>query len=257
MARVPALCLALVSSLVAADVIHLADGTQREGRIVETTDKEVVVDFGTGAISLVTRIPRSQVVRIEKKASPQEILMGQYVARLAKAVEGGADDWHAFGLWCRQRRVFAREARKAFARAIELDPGHPAAHQALGHIKLNDAWMTRERAVALLAPHLDPGGAAKAAELEAQKAIEEANTRALEAQREFEKLKATLAQLEKDNDLLRRRLATIPPPLPPRERIIYRPFIIYRDRPRRRPDSERDAQGTGGKPAPETKPKTK
>ena len=121
------------------------------------------------------------------------------------------------------------------------------------------AAIHRERAVALLAPDLDPGGAAKAAELEAQKAIEEANTRALEAQRELEKLKGALADLEKDNDLLRRRLATIPPPLPPRERIIYRPFIIYRDRPRRRPDSERDAQGngTGGKPAPETKPKTK
>ena len=248
------LVLALGSGLVSADIIHLADGTTRQGRVIEANDKEVVVDFGRGSIQLIARIPRAKVVRIEHKATKQEALMDEYVARLAKAIEGEADDWHALGAWCREQRCLNDKARLAFERAVALDPDHDGARAALGHVKIGHAWMTRERAVAVLAPTLAGDPEAKAEALAAKREAEEATTRLLEARKEAEQLKTRLAKLEDENAELRRRLA-VPPP-PPRERIIYRPYYIYvpRPRPKRRRPDETGTTPSGGKTDTEKKP---
>jgi len=233
--------LALLASLAYADVLHMADGTTREGRVVEINEKEVVVDFGQGTVSLLVRLPRAEVVRVERKASPNAILMADYAHRLGKATRGTADDWHALGLWCKKQRCLNDKAREALERAIALDPNHAAAHSALGHVKLNDAWMTRERAIRLLAPHLAQG-AAKARELAAIKEAEEAKAEALKAQKRIEQLEARITELEKTNETLHQRLAAPPPPPPPppRPRVIYRPIIIFRDRPTQHSSKEKD-----------------
>jgi len=217
------LVLATLPSLAGADILHMADGTTREGRVVETNDKEIVVDFGQGSVSLVVRLPRAQVARIEPKETANLTLMTDYAARVAQAMDGTADDWHALGLWCRQQRCLNDKATQAFERAVALDPAHAGAHLALGHVRLNDAWMTRKQALQLLAPEIDE--AARVRELDAQKQLEEAETRALEAQKRNTELEAKLADLQKEVDDLRLRLAAAtPPPAPPR--VIYRPIIV-------------------------------
>ena len=224
------LCAALLAVQAQADVLHMADGTVRQGRIVSADEKEVVVDFGVGSMSIVTRIPREQIARIEKKASPQETLMSGYVARRARAERGGADGWVALGVWCQQQRVLKTKALEAFRQAVLLDPNHKRARAALGYVKLDDRWMTPQQAMAVLAPGFGDVSEFKARQVAAARDAEVARAEALEAQAKLKKLEAQVDELETQNREMRRRLA-VPPPPPPPPRVIYRPFIIYKDRP--------------------------
>jgi hypothetical protein len=243
------LVLAVLPVLAVADVIHLADGTKRHGRVVETTPTEVVVDVGAGNVSLHVRIPRADVVRIEHKATANDLLMADYGRRLARAGDGGADAWHALGAWCADQRVLKAEARAAYERAVAIDPDHAEAHAALGHVKLNEAWMTRKRAVALLAPELAEALAqARQLELTARRDAEEAKTQVAEAHKRVEELQAQVVTLQREAAALRQRLATPPPPPPePRPRVIYRPIII---RPRPRPRKPATSAGAQSAPPP-------
>jgi tetratricopeptide (TPR) repeat protein len=237
--------LLLIPALAAADVLHMADGTIRQGRIIDANPKEVVVDFGAGSVSLVTRIPRSEIVRIEEKASPQEELMEGYLRRRQQAKRGDADDWYALGVWCQRQRVLKQRAREAFERAIALDPDHRPAHAALGHVSLNGRWMTPEQALEALAPGFGDVSEFKARSLEARKAAQVAEAKLLEAQAQAKKLEAEVEKLEKENRELRRQVATPPPP--PRDRIIYRPIIIRRPRPHHRKHHDGGDEKHGGK----------
>ena len=219
----PVLLCLFVPLATLADIIHLADGTTREGKVVRVDEKEVIVEFGQGSVSLQMRLPREQVLKIEKKPTSGAALMAEYVARLNKAMRGTADDWYALAMWCRQQRCLNDKAREALMRTLALDPDHEGAHKALGHVKLNDSWMTREQAIRLLAPDLDEK--LEATRLELLRQVEEAKAQALEAQRQNEELKARLAKLEKENDRLRRLLAQRPPPS------VYRPVIIIQRPP--------------------------
>jgi len=244
--------LAFVPALAAADVIHLADGTRREGRVVETTQTEVVVDVGVGNVSLMVRLPRADVVRIEHKASTHDVLMADYARRLTQAQAAGADGWYAFGVWCIQQRVLKEQARGAFERAVAADPDHAQAHAALGHVKLNDAWMTRDRAIAVLAPEVTEAAVtARQEALAARTEAEQAQAAALEAQKQLTELQAQLDQLKKQNESLRVRLAAPPPP-PPRPRVIYRPLIIRP--PRKKPSTDRSSRPKAKAPATSTPP---
>jgi len=226
----PILLCAALAAPAHADILHLADGTTREGRVVATSDDELVVDFGQGSMSLLVRMPRSQVVRVERKATQAAAVTSGYVARLSRAMKGNADDWHALGVWCRQQRCLNDKAREAFERALTLDPNHVPTHTTLGHIRLNGVWMTPKEAVQVLAPDLEE--TAKARELVALTEAEEARTAALDAQKQAKELEARIAALQKQNADLRKRLAAAPPPEAYSPRVIYRPIIIYRDRPR-------------------------
>jgi hypothetical protein len=233
MRALSAFVLLLTPSFAAADVLHMADGTTREGRVVETTEKEVVVDFGQGSVSMTVRLPRASVLRIEPKASPADALSAEYARQFAKAAQGNADDWYALGVWCLAQRCLNDKARQAFERAITLDPNHADAHAALGHVKLNDAWMPRDRAIRLLAP--DQAAAdedAKARELAVLRQLEDATTELLQARKRIEELDAKVGEVAKENEQYRQRLAL--PAMPPdylRPRIIYRPIFIIPPRP--------------------------
>jgi len=136
-----------------------------------------------------------------------------------------------------------QKAREAFEHALALDPNHVKTRRLLGYVKVDDTWMTRDRAVRILAP--DILSAVKERDLEARKDMEVARTEIAEKQQAIEKLEAQLKALEKANRDLLRRLASIPPPAPVREpSIIYRPYVIYRDRPRPTPHKG-DGKGDG------------
>ncbi len=232
------------------DVVHMADGTKREGRVVEANDKEVVLEVGQGGVALTVRLPRNQVAKIEEKPSGTTAVMADYVARLSAALKSkSADDWYALGLWCRDQRGFRDKAAEAFDRALALDPNHVPTHLVLGHVRLNEKWMTREEALQLLAPDLEAN--AKLRELELAKQIEEAKAATAEAEARNKALDAKLAELRKDIEDLRQRLAL--PALPAdyyRPRFIYRPVIIappphHHPRPPEKKDSPKDTPTKG------------
>jgi len=234
MRALPALILLLTPAFLAADVLHMADGTTREGRVVETTDTEVVVDFGQGSVSMTVRLPRASVLRIEHKASPADALSAEYTRQFMKAAQGDASDWYALGIWCLAQRCLNDKARQAFERAITVDPNHADSHAALGHVKLNDAWMSRDRAIRLLVPnHAAADEDAKARELTVLRQFEDATTELLQARKRIEELEGKVADMAKDTEQYRQRLAL--PPMPAdylRPRIVYRPiFIIPTPRP--------------------------
>jgi tetratricopeptide (TPR) repeat protein len=233
----PVLVLAVLPHLALADILHMADGTTREGKVIATTDEKVIVDFGHGSMSLRVSLPREEVLRIEPKQTPNDALTVEYVRRLAKALNGTADDWHALGNWCTRQRVLKDKAAEAYERALALDPNHAGARRAIGHVKLDDTWMTREQAIHLLAPDL-AAGANRAAELALEKQLEEAKTELLEAQKQVKDLQAKVAELDRKNDEYRERLA-VPPPPPPPPRVIYRPIIIFRDRDKDAPPGKK------------------
>lgn len=239
--------------LALGDVVHLADGTKREGRVVEANDREVVLEVGQAGMTLAVRIPRSQVVKIEEKPTGSTAIMAEYVNRLSQALKSkSADDWHALGLWCRGQRGFRDKAAEAFERALALDPDHVSTRLILGHVHVNGAWMTRQQAIQFLFPDLEEK--AKLRELEFQKELEEAKAALAEAEARNKGLEAKLAELRRDIEDLRQRLTL--PPLPPeyyRPRIIYRPyFIVPRSPPPPppRPPSKKES------PPPEPPPKS-
>ncbi len=239
------LAVALLALSARADIVHMADGSIREGRVVEANDKEVVLEVGQAGMTLTVRLPRSQVAKIEEKPTGTTAVMADYVTRLANALKSkSADDWYALGLWCREQRGFRDKAAEAFDRALSLDPDHAPTRLILGHVRLNDTWMTRQQALQLIAPDIEAN--AKLREMEFQKQLEEAKTAVLEAEARAKAFETKLAELRKDIEDLRLRLTL--PPLPAdyyRPRIIYRPFIIVPSRPHPHPPDRRDGSKEG------------
>lgn len=250
------LCVAVTLSGLSAraEIVHLADGTTREGRVVEQNDKEVLLEVGQGGVLLTVRLPRNQVVRIEEKAPPGAAVMAEYVARLSEALKSrDADQWLALGLWCRERPGFRDKADEALRRALELNPNHLQTRLLLGHVRVNDAWMTRQEAIQAIAPEIEQN--AKLRELELQAQVEEAQANALEAEARAKALEAKIAELRKDIEDLRQRLAM--PPLPAdyyRPRSLYRPVIILPPRGPRGPHKPDKPDGNDA-PKPEPSPK--
>jgi len=234
--------LGLLPLAAAADVVRMADGTTREGRVVETTDKEVVLEVGQGGVTLTVRLPRSQVLSIQQKPTAGAAVMAEYVARLSAALKSNnPDHWHALALWCRQRPGFRDKAPAALQHALDLDPNHEPTRRALGHVRVNGTWMTRKQAVQAIAPELEQN--ARLRELELQAQLEQARAAAAQAEARAKALEAKLAELRKDVEDLRKRLAM--PPLPAdyyRPRVIYRPIIIL---PRRYPPPKGHPPGKG------------
>jgi tetratricopeptide (TPR) repeat protein len=235
------------------DIVYMADGTTREGRVVEANEKEVVLEVGQGGVLVAVRIPRGQVAKIEEKPTGTTAVMAEYVARLSAALKSkSADDWHNLGLWCREKRGFRDKAAEAFERALALDPNHAPTRLILGHVHLNGAWMTRQQALQAIAPDLEQN--AKLRELEFQKQVEEAKAATLEAEARAKAFEAKLAELRKDIEDLRQRLTL--PPLPAdyyRPRIIYRPYVIIPPHQHPRPPEKKESPKEGSPAPPKTK----
>ncbi|MFP4056187.1 MAG: hypothetical protein ACLF0G_04895 [Candidatus Brocadiia bacterium] len=118
------------------DIIHLKTG-QVEGRVIEETDDEVVVETKVGKVTL----KKSQVVRIEEKASPLDI----YHEMAAKVGENDAEGHFSLGRWCADHKLF-RQAREEYRKTIAIDPDHKGARERLGYVHKHGKWMTRAEA---------------------------------------------------------------------------------------------------------------
>src|SRR5262245_7641077 len=128
-----ALALALAATPTRADVVVLKDGRRIEGTIVRD-DQKVVVKTGLGELEF----DRSAVKEILRGKTPRE----EFAEREAAART--ADEFSALGDWAKEHDL-ASLARKAWKRAIELDPDHAAARASLGFVRYGSEWLTVEQ----------------------------------------------------------------------------------------------------------------
>src|SRR6185436_6114388 len=66
-----------------------------------------------------------------------------YRHRAAHLAPDDTEGWLVLGEWAREQGLHD-QARRAFESVLAADPGHAAAHRALGHVSTDDRWMTRE-----------------------------------------------------------------------------------------------------------------
>jgi hypothetical protein len=135
MRRLLCLSFALLPTLAVADEVYTRGGGHLSGEVVEQTADSIVVDIGAGRIGL----PASYVERIERAPSPRAL----YRQRADLLAPDDTAGWVALGRWAREQDLETL-ARESFEHVLSQDPAHPAAHAALGHVKVGDQWMTRE-----------------------------------------------------------------------------------------------------------------
>ncbi|MBI4576232.1 MAG: DUF1570 domain-containing protein [Planctomycetes bacterium] len=136
----PLLALALLLALSppedGMDVILLETGGRLKGTIISEDARQVVVRTAGGGQVVV---PFEEILEIHRGANPRAVFQARWEALRA----GDAEGFHALGVWC-QGQGLADEARRAWERAVAIDPEHRAARAALGHTRHEGRWYTRE-----------------------------------------------------------------------------------------------------------------
>lgn len=196
-----ALLLAAAVPSVLADILHLTNGNQIEGQILEKTDAgyRVRTSFGTLVV------PADTVKSIEEKPTP----FAEYDRRLA-AAKDTAKEQTDLGVWCGENGLPAQE-KKHLNRAIELDPEYEPARTALGFVKVNGVWVDGRTAVR------DPEREKEAESKPAKPGDGDRQVAAIQGKwtRQIRAIRQTLldAKSEKLNDEGRRRILDIKDPL--------------------------------------------
>ena len=123
------------------DIFHLSGGATVEGELVQNNGTEVVVKIGNGTMTILA----AQVEKIEAAPSPQE----QYRARSAAAAKTAAAHVE-LARWCATKHL-SDESKAEYELALGLDPENGTARAALGYVKRDGAWRSRQEAAAAAA----------------------------------------------------------------------------------------------------------
>lgn len=133
-------CLAGAGAWASADVVLLTDGTRLEGKVVEQSEAEVVVETTFDGRK---SVPRSQLKSLDTRIPP---LREQLAYRLGEAGEQVAPLWATHD-WAKQAG-FKDELRDILQRIVRAAPQDARARKALGHAKVDGRWMSPEEQAA-------------------------------------------------------------------------------------------------------------
>jgi hypothetical protein len=207
MRRAVVLAFALLPIGSEADEVFIQGGGRLSGEIVERGPESIVVDIGSGQIGLAL----SLVERIVPGTSP----VTTYRQRAVRLAPNDVAGWLALGEWARAHDLLS-QAREAFEHVVSLEPRHPVAHRALGHVLVDNEWMTVEEGYRArgyvrfdgtwVTPEerraiLDERMAAREAEraaAEAEARIREAEARARVAEAEAQRAEVDLYRAERE-----------------------------------------------------------
>ena len=120
------LWLFLSAAISLADVIHLKGGRKIEGEVISEWGEEVQVKIKGGTITL----KKSDIVRIEEKASPEEI----YQKKLAELKEDNAETHFELALWCKKYGLY-KEYEALLEKTLKINPEHIQAKRVLREYK--------------------------------------------------------------------------------------------------------------------------
>jgi hypothetical protein len=189
----------LLAPVLAADEIHLVGGGTIVGEIVERSADRVVVETGPGRVTL----PMTRVTAIKEGRSA----LAGYKDRLRAIDAKDAAGFIELARWAAAQGL-ETQAREAFERALQADPGSAEANAALGRLQMDGRWMSRDdayraqglvpyegrwvtpaerdsaeraRAESVLADHAEREAESRAREAEARARVAEAEARQAEA----------------------------------------------------------------------------
>lgn len=127
----------LFCSVAHADRVHLKDGAVLEGRASRVGDR-VVIEIESGAVTL----EASEVQKIESSESP----LDHVVAKRATLRQDDVQGRLALVRYCREHQLSAHES-ELLREILDLAPDNAEARAALGYVKHEGQWMTRDDAM--------------------------------------------------------------------------------------------------------------
>jgi hypothetical protein len=128
---------ALLSSPAAADVVTTADGLVLEGRAEKAADGSWRVTTADGT----TTLPAASVRKVQVGVGPRE----SFLKQAAAVPETDAAGQYRLAVGAAEAG-FADLATEALARVVKAEPDHPAARRALGHERVDGAWLPSDEA---------------------------------------------------------------------------------------------------------------
>jgi hypothetical protein len=120
-----------------ADEVVLKTGGRISGVVVERTAERVVIETGPGLVAL-------PMTRVERVVAAPSALAG-YRERAARVAPTDALGWAELARWAEDREL-TTQARDAWQRVLELEPGHPQANAALGRVQVDGRWLASDDA---------------------------------------------------------------------------------------------------------------
>ena len=123
-----------LAATAAADEIQLKSGGSVHGRIIEDAGGKLKIETGSGTIT----VDRADVVSIR----PGRTAMDDFDDRRA-VLDEDASSFARLGAWA-ERRGLRRQAREMFEKTVELDAENETARRALGFVRYDGKWLTRE-----------------------------------------------------------------------------------------------------------------
>jgi hypothetical protein len=133
----PLLAASLAAAPAVGDEIILKGGGRVSGRVVERTATRISIETGPGRVTL----PMSRVEKIVEGRSAIEAFAERAEALAPSDVQG----WAELARWAEERDLLT-QARVAWQRVLDHDPGNAAANAGLGRVELDGAWMSRDEA---------------------------------------------------------------------------------------------------------------
>lgn len=126
----------------AAEVLHFHDGKTMEGKILAETAEEVTIRTNSG-IEVAVSVDR--IASIERTPAPEDVHAARWTA-LEEKPGATAEEYYQLGTWALE--FFNEKAAKAdWRRAVEIDPDHVLARQALKHKPYKGRWFETEAAL--------------------------------------------------------------------------------------------------------------
>jgi hypothetical protein len=127
--------LALLAAPADADDVFLKGGGKVTGRILSRTEKSLEIDIGPGRVTL----SMNSVERVEEGRSA----LDDYYDKAAALESGDANGWLQLARWAAHEGLLT-QARAAYERVVDANPGQAEANRALRRVELNGRWVTEE-----------------------------------------------------------------------------------------------------------------
>jgi hypothetical protein len=129
--------LAFAPALAHADQVFLKGGGEIKGEVVERNADAIVVEVGPGRLTL----PMTRVARVVSSTTDLAVYRTRAAALAGRDVAG----WLSLAAWAHSRDL-ATQAREAYEHVLAVDPENSAAHLALGHVRMDERWLSLEDA---------------------------------------------------------------------------------------------------------------
>jgi hypothetical protein len=130
---IAACLLAWLPALASADDVFLKSGGKVTGRILSRTEKSLEIDIGPGRVTL----SMNSVERIEEGRSA----LDHYYDKAGALESGDANGWLQLARWAAHEGLLT-QARVAYERVLDANPGQEEANRALDRVELDGRWVT-------------------------------------------------------------------------------------------------------------------